>query len=132
MQISQGIIYLSLPPKKSEGFILNTKKLIDLNKNNLLLNLNFLADDFGGRELKIASIVRDKKYFSNTLNPLETNIEIENDVGNDGFLKVSMDFKDVAPLHMNLSHIKQIRLIFYNPKDKPISLLIKEIKIIGK
>jgi hypothetical protein len=131
IQFSQGIIYLALPPKDREGFILNTKKSIDLEKNNLLINLNFLNDsEIGG--LKIESIVRDEKYFSNTLNPLQTTIKIENKEKGNDFLEVPIDFKGASFLHMNLSEIRQIRLIFYNPKSKPLSLLIKEIKIVEK
>ena len=129
IRISQGTIYLSLVPQKKQGFILNTKTLIDLNKNNLFLSASFLNSDPGSGNLKMYLIAKDEKYFSNALNPLTVEISGKNELEGVTPSETVFSFTDSTAFQVNFSKINQIRFLFYNPNDEPLSLLIKDIKI---
>ena len=125
IKFSQGVIYLPLFYKKPQGLILNIKKPVDLEKNYLSLHLNFLENI--SSKLKIICIVRDERFYSNTLSPIKMNITT-----NPNKQIILLDFKKISPSLVNLSRIKQIRLTFYNLKNEPLSLLIEDIKLKGK
>ena len=132
IKFSQGIIYLPLFPKKNEGFILNTKTFVDLNKYNLEIIISFIDKEIKNNNLTLSVVVRDKKYFSNALTPLEVVLGNNNSSYHHSFLKIIIDFKQIEFPLLNLSQINQIRFSFYNYREKPISLLIKDIVLAEK
>ncbi|RKY32492.1 MAG: hypothetical protein DRP68_03775 [Candidatus Omnitrophota bacterium] len=132
IKFSQGIIYLPLFPNKEEGFILNTKTFIDLNKYNLEMIISFINKNIKKSDLALSIVVRDKKYFSNALAPLKVVLGHNNSFSHPSFLKVAIDFKKIGFPLLNLSQINQIRFSFYNYREEPISLLIKDIVLVEK
>lgn len=129
IRISQGTIYLSLLPQKKQGFILNTKNPIDLNKNSLFLSADFLKADLQKENLRMSVITKDEKYFSNALNPLTIEIGGKNETEDIPPSEISLAFTNNAALQVNFSRINQIRFLFYNSNDEPVSLLIKDVRI---
>lgn len=129
-QFSQGILYLSLQPDTPQEIILNVKNSIDLEKNSLLLQFSLIEPIIKKGDLTLTVVVRNKEYRSTSLNPLtivvDENIHATEDIN---LFRIPIIYSSQLPLHMNLSRIDQFRLGLLNSKNKPISLLIREIKL---
>ncbi len=132
IQFAQGIIYLPLLPGTPQGFVIGIKKPLDLEKNDIYLEGTFLEGSSAKDFVRVKAIIRDDKFFSNAVLPLETKIETATDNPAERLTTLKLDFKSASQPHMNLSRITQIRFEFYNPRNTPVSLLIKEIKVMRK
>lgn len=133
MKFYQGVIYIPLSPGKEHRLVIDTKKPIDLTRNNLFLSLSILYKNFNVQDLKVATVVRDDKFFSNALTPWETPIAAERELGeSQNSLKILVDFEKLRLPRINLSRISQIRFSFYNFREEPVSLLINDIKLTKK
>ncbi len=128
VKFSQGIIYLPLFYQKPQGFILNTKTPLNLATNYLAIHLDLLDKDVNPKNIEVKCIIRDEKYYSNALTPLR--LKLPEDI----FRKklILLDFDSIKSLNLNTNRIRQIRLVFLNLRNQPISLLIKDIKLTEK
>lgn len=133
MQFSQGVLYLALQPSGVQEVTLNTKAPIDLEKNDLLLHLSLIDPAFQNGDITGTVTVKNSDYFSNALHPAQVTFDTR-------FLKDPKNKYFVIPVgtggpgevQMNFSHIIQVRIEFENQKDKPVSLLVREIKLTKK
>ncbi|MBN2483793.1 MAG: hypothetical protein JXD21_06310 [Candidatus Omnitrophica bacterium] len=133
IQFAQGIIYLPLLPGQPQGFVINTKMPLDLTKNDIYIQGSFLDGSSVKDNVAMKAIIRDDKFFSNSLTPLERKLAPESSIQEDRIMKpLKLDFQNTTPILLNLSRITQIRFEFYNPRNTPVSLLIKEIKLMRK
>jgi hypothetical protein len=107
MKKENAFIYLTIP-KERIAVSFNLKKPVDLKSNSLLLYLKK-----SDTPLNIAVVVKDTRYFSNSLSPLEFEVT-QNDPS---FVKVPINFSGTNLQNTNLYQIKQITLYFY-PRDK--------------
>lgn len=129
-QFSQGVLYLSLDPKMPQAVTLNVKTPIDLEKNDLFLHLSFVDPTVQPRDLTGTVVVKDTRFFSNARNPEVIAIDdrfIRNEKNN--YFIIPVKGEDPGAVQMNFAQIIQVRLGFLNLKDKPVSLLIREIKL---
>ena len=114
-----SFVYLSIPTQEKIGIELNLKKPIDLTTQTLFLYLKPPE-----LPLNIEVIVRDTKFFSNSLSPLM--LEVYKEEG--PYLKVPIDFKNTNIQNTNLARITQIKLYFSHKGQESMNrALIKGI-----
>jgi hypothetical protein len=119
MRKNNSFVYLSIPPQEKIGIELNLKKPIDLAKQTLCLYLK--PPD---APLNIEVIVKDAKFFSNSLSPLL--IEVYKEDG--PYLKVPVDFKNANIQNTNLARITQVKIYFSHKNQESMNrALIKGI-----
>ena len=121
MKKENAFIYLTIP-KERVAISFNLKKPVDLRSNSLSLYLKK-----SDTPLDIEVVVKDTRFFSNSLNPLVIK------VAQDGhsFIKVPISFADSNLQNTNLYQIKQITLYFYpQDKEKINWTLIKDLVLI--
>jgi len=107
MKKENAFIYLTIP-KEHVGITFNLKKPVDLKSNSLSLYLKK-----SDAPLNIAVVVKDTRFFSNSLNPAVIEVA-QND---SSFIKVPIVLNNSNLQNTNLYQIKQITLYFY-PQDK--------------
>lgn len=116
-----ALIHLTIP-KDHIAITFNLKKPIDLRSNSLSLYLKK-----SGSPLSVAAVVKDTRFFSNSLNPLT--VEITQNGAS--FVNVPISFSGSKPQNTNLYQIKQITLYFYpQDKEKINWILIKDLVLI--
>jgi len=116
-----GVIFLSQEKKE---IIFNFKKLLDLNKNYLILYLREV-----NLPLKIELIVKDNRFFSNSLYPLV--IKLNEIKKSPTFIPIK--WEGIYLQNTNLSKIKQIKMIFYPLKAiKKNWIIIDDLRIVKK
>jgi hypothetical protein len=125
----KSFIYLPIPYKEKIGISFDFKKPIDLTKSYLYLILEKIESPF-----KIDVIVRDWRFFSNSLNPLI----IEFNKTKSFPKRILINLENSSLQNTNLSKINQIKLYFYYPKEEKIisedkgNILIKDIILVKK
>lgn len=107
MKKENAFIYLTIP-KERVAISFNLKKPIDLRSNSLFLYLKK-----SDAPLNIAVVVKDTRFFSNSLNP----VVVEVTQSGSSFIRVPISFTGSNLQNTNLYQIKQIILYFY-PQDK--------------
>jgi len=121
MKKENGFIYLTVP-KERVAISFNLKKSIDLRSNSLSLYLKK-----SDAPLNIAVVVKDTRFFSNSLNP----VTIEVTQNDPSFIKVPINFTGSNLQNTNLYQVKQIILYFYpQDKEKINWTLIKDLILI--
>jgi hypothetical protein len=115
-------VYLSIPTQEKVGIALNLKKTIDLTQGKLFLRLKSPE-----LPLNIEVIVRDNKFFSNSLNPLNLEVLKQGEC----YINVPMDFQNINVQNANLARINQIKLYFWHKDQENINrALIKDIFLV--
>lgn len=121
MKKENAFIYLTIP-KERVAVSFNLKKPVDLRSNSLYLYLKK-----SDAPLNIAVVVKDTRFFSNSLNPLEVKVTRSDS----SFIKVPIIFAGSNLQNTNLYQIKQIILYFYpEDKEKINWTLIKDLILI--
>lgn len=119
MRKGHSFIYLSIPAQEKIGVALNLTKPVDLTKETLFLYLK-QPDS----RLNIEVVIRDNRFFSNSLSPLV--IEVLREEG--PYLKVPLDFKNANIQNTNLARVSQVNLYFSHKDQENINrTLIKDI-----
>ena len=132
-QFSQGILYLSLDPKAEQEIILNLKDAVNLEENILFVTFSLINPSLKKGDMTFSFIVRNKSYFSTSVNPLRVVIDKNmRTKENKNTFTVPVDFANHQQIHMNFSQITQFRVGLLNSKNNPVSLLIREIKLSRK
>jgi hypothetical protein len=111
MKKSPSFIHLSMPPQEKNGIIIDLKKPVNLQSQMLLLYLKKPV-----MPMKIAVVVRDNRFYSNSLSPI---VVEANDQGQSAYLKLPIEFKSGIQ-NVNLTQVSQIQLYFY-PYEKKLS-----------
>ncbi|MDD4954955.1 MAG: hypothetical protein PHP17_02820 [Candidatus Omnitrophica bacterium] len=121
MKKENALIYLAVP-KESAAISFNLKKPVDLRSNSLSLYIKK-----SDTPLNIAVVVKDTRFFSNSLKPLMIKVTQKDS----SFIKVPISFSDLNLQNTNLYQVKQIILYFY-PEDKERTnwTLIKDLVLI--
>jgi hypothetical protein len=133
IQFSQGIIYLPLFPQKPQGFILTVKKPLDLTRNDILVEYTNIEKNSKKNNIVMRAIIRDTKFFSNALTPLERKLNLASVTQEQGnTIDLELSFENDAGPYLNLARVKQIRFEFHNLKNVPISLLVKDVRLVKK
>ena len=121
MKKENAFIYLTIP-KERVAISFNLKKPIDLRSNSLFLYLKK-----SDAPLNIAVVVKDTRFFSNSLNP----VVLEVTQNESSFIKVPINFTGSNLQNTNLYQIKQVILYFYpQDKEKINWTLIKDLILI--
>ncbi len=133
MQFSQGVLYLSLKPSTIQEVTLNTREPIDLEKNNLFLHLSLIDPNFKNGDVTGTVIMKNSDFFSNAFRPVQVSLDDRflSDPQNKYFI-IPVHTSDTGDIQMNFSQITQVRIGFTNQKDKPVSLLVREINLAKK
>lgn len=122
MKKENSFIYLTVPKKKI-AISLTFKKPVDLHSGSLFLYLKK-----SDAPLNIGVVVKDTRFFSNSLSPLL--IEVT-ESANSSFIKIPINFTDAKLQNANLYRIKQIMLYFYPGNNEKINwTLIKDLIMI--
>jgi hypothetical protein len=108
MKAGSSFIRLIIPAHEKTGLIINLKKPIDVRADSIYLYLK--KPDV---PLNVGAIIRDNRYFSNSLNPLVVKLNEKSS----SYIKIPLEFKNVFLQNANPSQIEQINLYFY-PEDK--------------
>lgn len=132
IKFSQGLMYLSLIPVQKQGFSINTKTPLNLDKNDLSLVIMPIKKKLNGKEVLLSVTARDIKFFSNALKPVTTDLSRYPGTKEENTVKIPLKFLKKDALHTNLSGINHIRFIFSNNKKEPVSIIIKDIRTIGR
>ncbi len=121
MKKENAFIYLTIP-KERVGISLNLKKPVDLRSNSLFLYLKK-----SDAPLNMTVVVKDTRFFSNSLSPLVVEVS-RNDAS---FVKVPIDFSGANLQNTNLYQVKQIIIYFYPQDREKINwTLIKDLVLI--
>lgn len=121
MKKENSFIYLTIP-KERVAISFTFKKPVDLYTGALFVYLKK-----SDAPLNMGVVVRDTRFFSNSLNPLA----IEINQVDSSFIKVPISFTDTKLQNTNLYQVKQIILYFYpQDKEKINWTLIKDLVII--
>jgi len=121
MKKENAFIYLTIP-RERVAISFNLKKPVDLRSNSLSLYLK--KSDM---PLDIAVVVKDTRFFSNSLNPVVIKVA----EGNSSFIKVPISFAGANLQNTNLYQVKQIILYFYPQNKEKINwTLIKDLVLI--
>jgi hypothetical protein len=122
MRKANTFIYLTIPSKEKVALSFDLNKPVDLNSNSLWLYIKK-----SDTPIKIAVVIKDSRFFSNSLNPYI----IEITQNNNSFIKVPIDFKKSNVQNTNLYQIKQVTVYFYpQDKEKINWVLLKDLVII--
>jgi len=121
MKKENAFIYLTIP-RERVAISFNLKKPVDLRSNSLSLYLKK-----SDTPLDIAVVVKDTRFFSNSLNPVVINVS----EGGSAFIKVPINFAGANLQNTNLYQVKQIILYFYPQNKEKINwTLIKDLVLI--
>ncbi|UCC95008.1 MAG: hypothetical protein JSW40_09425 [Candidatus Omnitrophota bacterium] len=113
IKMGNSSIFLSIPFHEKVGVRFDLKKPINLKTNNLFLCLKKT-----NLPLNMEIIVKDARFFSNSLKPFHVEINQEN---NSSDIKIPLTFKNASLQNTNLAQINQIKLYFYFPEDEAVS-----------
>ena len=119
-KITDSAVYIDLPFNKKSGFSLKMKNKLDI--SNSVLNLVLRKPQ---QALKLFIILRDTKFFSNSSNPLE--IEINEGSESKGYLTVPIKLTDRISSPVGLKRINQIRFIFHQEKKDFFPIFVKNV-----
>ncbi len=117
---NKGFIYLDIPFDNKNGFIMNFKESINVSGTEIKLLIKKVPED-----INVYTILRDDKFYSNSLNPLKVDVINQND--KNSYMDVSIKIEEGLTPHINLNKIKHIRFVFYQKKVSLVNLLIKNI-----
>lgn len=121
MKKENAFIYLTIP-RERVAISFSLKKPVDLRSNSLSLYLKK-----SDAPLDIAVVVKDTRFFSNSLNPVVIKVA----EGGSSFIKVPITFAGANLQNTNLYQVKQIILYFYpQDKEKINWTLIKDLVLI--
>lgn len=132
INFSQGLMYLSLIPGRKQGLSINTKIPVDLDKNDLILMIIPVKKELKDEEILLSVTARDVKLFSNALRPVTVDLSRYRETKEENIVKIPLKFLKKNALHTNFSGINHLRFIFSNNKNEPVSIVIKDIRIIRR
>jgi hypothetical protein len=115
--------YLALASENKTGMKIRFKAPLDLTKKFLFIYLQ--KTDF---PFKISIVVKDNRFFSNSLKPITMVIK-KNQTRN--YVKLPLELKNAYLQNTNLAKIKEMDLYFYSlDKQKTNRLIIKDLVLV--
>ncbi|MCK5288570.1 MAG: hypothetical protein KAJ79_05855, partial [Candidatus Omnitrophica bacterium] len=121
-KFNNGYLYVDIPYDNKNGFILNFKDTINVSDTEMELSIKSVSEDFN-----LYVILRDDKFYSNSLNPVKVEVTKQNEKS--FYRSILVKIEEGLTPNINLNRINHMRFIFYQKKVSLVNMLIKNIAL---
>lgn len=119
-KIAKKLILVDIPFDRKAGFSLNFKDKMDMSDSNVALVLKNPGQDFN-----IDVVLRDNRFFSNSLNPIT--LEVSGATETSEYIKVPINIEHSNISNINLLGISQLRFVFSQKKEDSLPVFVKNV-----